>query len=300
MGRFDAEYIEGLKPHTARRYRVSVRALHPILGNLFLDEIGKEALSKVERLHDMAVLGSMFRQAVNWGWVDLNPVRSFDKRALPRAKNRRRFLTEAEVGRLKKEALPDLQRMIVFAVETGMRLGEILSLKWTDVDPLRREVTLRDTKNNEPRVIPLSPEAIKAAGTKPGTGHVFGSTGGKRRREDTIGHRFQRLCKRAKVTDATFHDLRHTFASWALQGRFKWQSGPFDIPRLMRWLGHKQISQTMRYAHLATDDLQALVKRGRAQKRAQGHADSKGRKRKKTQSKQMVAAEGLEPPTKGL
>ncbi len=280
MGRFEVEYIDRLKPFTARRYKTSIRALHPLLGQLFLDEIGKEHLSRVERRHDMALLGSMFRQAVNWGWIDHNPIRAFDKRGLPRINQRERYLTPDEVAALKSHARDDLKRIVIFAVESGMRQGEILGLKWEDVDLGRGEATLWDTKNRSSRTVPLSPEAIKAAGTNLGTGFVFGLPGGRRRTGEVISRRFARLAKRAKVTDATFHDLRHTFASWALQGRFPWQTGPFDIPRLMKWLGHKQIGQTMRYAHLASDDLRALVK-NRAQKRAHEHGDSRGRTRKK-------------------
>lgn len=261
MGRFEVEYVDKLKPFTARRYKTSIRALHPVMGNLFLDEIGKSQLSEVKRRHDMAVLGSMFRQAFNWGWIDHNPVRAFDKRGLPRINQRERYLTPDEVQKLVDNARPDLGRMVTFAVQTGMRVGEMLSLRWEDVSEARGEATLWDTKNRSSRTVPLSPQALRAAGTKTGTGFVFCLPGGKRRSEEVISRRFARLCKGAEIEDATFHDLRHTFASWALQGRFPWQRGAFDIPRLMKWLGHKQVSQTMRYAHLASDDLHALLKK---------------------------------------
>jgi integrase len=277
MGRFDQEHIDVLKPQTAKRYRVSINALHHAFGDRFLDEVNKALLSEyvanrkaagisgASIRHDLAVLGSMMRSAVNWGWLAGNAARDFDKRSIPAPNKRERYLTDPELRRLYDACQPDLLRIVTFAVETGMRLGEILGLRHQDIDWRRMEARLWDqrTKNRTSRTVPLSPRALEAVGTEAGTGFVFGLEGGKRRREDTIGHRFARLCKRAGVADATFHDLRHTFASRALQGRFDWQEGPFDLPRLQKWLGHKTITQTMRYSHLASDDLHALVVRPR-------------------------------------
>jgi integrase len=275
MGRFDAEHIDVLRPQTAKRYRVSITALHKGFGTLFLDEIDKAHMSAYVAMrkangisgaairHDLAVLGSMMRSAINWGWLKANIARDFDKRSIPPPNKRERYLTDAELARLYDACQPDLLRIVAFAVETGMRLGEILGLRHQDIDWQRMEARLWDqrTKNKTSRTVPLSDKALLQVGSQAGTGFVFGlSTGGKRR-EDTIGHRFARLCRRAGVADATFHDLRHTFASRAIQGKFDWQDAPFDLPRLQKWLGHKTIAQTMRYSHLASDDLRALVRR---------------------------------------
>lgn len=273
MERFDQEYVEALRPNTARRYRTSIRALHHAFASCFLDEIGRstvapfiqarlhQGVSPATTRHDLAVLGSLCRQAVAWGWIDHNPVRDFDKSSIPQAGKRERFLTQKEVEALKEKALPDLRAMIVFAVETGMRVGEMLALKWADVDGERHEATLWHTKNGTSRLVPLSPQAIEAMGTRMDTGYVFRQASGRPHHPERVSRRFGRTCRRVGLCNATFHDLRHTFASWALQGRFPWQRGAFDIPRLQRWLGHKSIQMTMRYAHLASDDLRALVKR---------------------------------------
>jgi integrase len=70
---------------------------------------------------------------------------------------------------------------------------------------------------------------------------------------------FNNALKKANIQDLHWHDLRHTFATWALKGWFSWQTKPFDIYRLQKWLGHKNIKTTQRYAHLETADLHSLI-----------------------------------------
>ena len=179
----------------------------------------------------------------------------FDKRGLPEAQPRTRFLSHDEYRRLLAASGPLLRPLIEMAVATGMRLEELLSLKWDQVDLGRKEVRLVVTKSKQPRVVPLSPRAVAilvAAGrnaqdkqyvfTNPTTGSRF----------KTIKRAFRTACKRAGVQDIRFHDLRHTFASWAVQ------SGA-DLYRLSRILGHASLQMTSRYAHLATEHLHQVV-----------------------------------------
>ena len=127
-----------------------------------------------------------------------------------------------------------------------MRLEELLSLKWEQVDLERREVRLVLTKSKRPRMVPLSDKAVAVlvAGTRDhrASTYVFiNSATGERYR--TIQRAFRTVCRRAGLEDLRFHDLRHTFASWAVQ------SG-VDLYPLSRILGHSSLQMTTRYAHL--------------------------------------------------
>ncbi|MCZ0952416.1 MAG: site-specific integrase, partial [Rhodospirillaceae bacterium] len=137
----------------------------------------------------------------------------------------------------------------------GCRRGEILGLRWEDVDLESRELRLPDTKTG-PRTVPLSPAAVKLLaglpryeggpwvipGRKPGT-HLV-----------RLGNAWRLLRKRAGLNDVRLHDLRHSFASSALAlGE--------SLPMIARLLGHRQIASTARYAHLAGAAVSAAAAR---------------------------------------
>ena len=145
--------------------------------------------------------------------------------------------------------------MIEMAVETGMRLEELLGLRWDQVHIERREVRLVATKSNRPRVVPLSDRAVAilAAIVRIGASpYVFTNphTGSRYR---NLRHSFRRACSRAGISDFRWHDLRHTFASWHVQ------SGT-DLYRISRILGHSTLQMSTRYAHLATEHLHQAVR----------------------------------------
>jgi integrase/recombinase XerD len=148
-----------------------------------------------------------------------------------------------------------LKPLIEMAVETGMRLEELLGLRWDQVELERREVRLVATKSNRPRVIPLSDRAVAVIVASPHVGqspHVFTNpqTG---RRYRNLRHAFRQACLRASTSDFRWHDLRHTFASGHVQ------SGT-DLYRLSRILGHSTLQMSARYAHLATEHLHEAVR----------------------------------------
>ena len=178
-----------------------------------------------------------------------------DKRSLPEARPRTRFLSKDEFKRLLSASAPHLRPLIGMAVETGMRLEELLSLKWEQVDLDRREVRLTVTKSSKPRVIPLSDRAVATVAASPciaASPYVFSNpqTG---RRYRNLRHSFRKACSRAGISDFRWHDLRHTFASWHVQ------SGT-DLYRLSRILGHSTLQMSARYAHLATEHLHQAVR----------------------------------------
>lgn len=268
MERFVEEHLPTMKPSAAKRYVTSARNLLPHFDGLYLDEIGKEPLSgfvgkrrkggvapaTINR--DLGCLSSMFSCAVSWDWAETNPVKAMDKRGLREPPGRVRFLTKEEFRRLYDAASDHLKPLMLFAVETGCRFEEQFGLRWQHVNLTRREIRLVGTKSAQDRTVPLSDQALAALAACPpryfSEPWVFHH--GQGRRYTTVKRSFATALRRADIKDFRWHDLRHTFASWAVQ------SG-MDLYRLQRWLGHTQAAMTQRYAHLRTDDLHAVIGR---------------------------------------
>lgn len=151
---------------------------------------------------------------------------------------RERFLTFEEWSELLEAAHPSLKPILICAVTTGLRKGNILALDWSQVrlSAKRISVTVKGNKNHEVRIGPL---LLAALSTMPKRkGRVFDARNFEKRWRTAI--------KDAGLVNLRFHDLRHTFASW---GR---QNGA-DIADLKEALGHSDISMTMRYAHIKPD-----------------------------------------------
>ena len=273
---FDAAAVQYIQEHVAQlevstiaSYQQSLRALTAEFSGLHLDEITRKRIAAFEAKqarrvspsklkHYRAALSGVFRVAMRHDQIDSNPCRALDPITV---KNERyRFLSPDEWQALYK-ALPEPLRSIAeISVVRGLRCGEILSLEWRDVDFTRGELRLRVTKNRQPRIIPL--EGAKGplqrqAGRK---GLVFPGTG-KGMSVAEVSRAVNQYARDAKIPDFTFHDLRHTYASWYVQ------SGG-DLYKLQRILGHKTPAMTQRYAHLRIEDLRAV-----AQKPAQGTRD---------------------------
>ena len=162
--------------------------------------------------HDHMTLTHMFNVARSpqFRFLTDNPAAHVPK---PNPKNERdRIATTDEWERLKVELAPHLRRLLTVAYDVGPRKGELLNLEWSDVDLLRKEFTLRRTKNGEIRVVPMTPSVY----------HVFVELW-KERRLDThrvflykdngvhrVGTGFKAACRRAGITNLRIHDFRHT------------------------------------------------------------------------------------------
>lgn len=266
MERFILEHFPTLRPRAADRYRVSAKALHPHFADLYLDQIGKAQLgdfiadrrsqgaSDPTIRRDLACLSSMFTLAISWEWADRNPVRLLARRQVKESEPRTRYLSEDEYTRLVRACKPYLRPLVVFAVETGLRLQEQLSLRWSDVDLARAEATIVG-KGGKKRTIALSPIAV---GTISGTVRnispwVFCKAGGQRYGKLTRG--LAAACKRAGIADLRWHDLRRTCGSWMLQ-----RGVPIHV--VSRYLGHASVVITERsYAFLRTEDFHLIHSR---------------------------------------
>jgi len=264
MTRFIEEYLPTLKLNSQTRYLTSGRKLYPHFNGKYLDQINKSAISEFIAtrkrdgcgdtgiIRDLACLSSMFSFVIELDWVDANPVKSINKRkrGLKEPNGRLRFESREKFKELcEATEHPYLPQLMQFAVETGMRGCEQFALRHPQVDLDRAEAHLIDTKNGTERIVPLTPLACSIIRKWPRhikSDLVFWHGDGKPFKRLT--RPFQNACKRAEIKDFTWHDLRHTFASW-------WVQDGKDIIRLKEVMGHKKVETTMIYAHLRTQDL---------------------------------------------
>jgi integrase len=130
-------------------------------------------------------------------------------------------------------------------IETAMRQGELLSLIWVDVDKVRSVAHLMDTKNSEPRDVPLSTRAVAILDGLPK--HIDGSTPVFPLSQDFVIRTFRQACTAAKIDNLKFHDLRHE-ATRRLCDKL-------PMHEAMRVTGHKTPSMLMRYYLPKAEDL---------------------------------------------
>ena len=269
-----------IRTKTRACYATSDRMCRPSFAGCYLDEIDRRRLGEFVSQRklagvtdttirrDLAFLSSMFAMAVRWDWVDTNPVTSFSKRTLKESRPRTRFLSREEYAALLAAASHHLRPAIVLAVETGLRKEELFSLRVAAIDLPRREIILDHTKSGKRRRVPLSTAAVATIrevlaekGRPRGAEHLFVRSDGTRYGDLKKG--FTAACRRARITGLRWHDLRHTFASWFVQG-----GG--DLYHLSRILGHSTVQMTTRYGHLRTEDLHLALEKV-AQNRTQEH-----------------------------
>ncbi len=134
---------------------------------------------------------------------------------------------------------PWVKPMVIFAIETGMRRGEMLALIWSNVDLQKRIARLVDTKNGEGRSVPLSLKATALIDSLPRSidGRVFVTT------EEAVKLAFARAVERARIDDLHFHDLRHEAVSRLFEKGL-------NVMEVASISGHKTLQMLKRYTHM--------------------------------------------------
>lgn len=245
-----AHALANLTPPLLAEYRDKLAAGHP----------GNAPRSPATVIRYLAALSHCLSVAVKeYQWLEDSPLRKVSKPREPRG--RVRFLSEPERAALlaacEESPNPYLFPVVVLALSTGMRAGEIMALEWRDVDLARGWLTLRETKNGDIRGVPLAGKALDLL-----------KQYGKVRRLDTpllfpgnnpgkpVDLRVPWLAalKRADIEDFRFHDLRHSCASYlAMNGA--------SLNEIADVLGHKTLSMVKRYAHLSESHKAGVVER---------------------------------------
>lgn len=197
---------------------------------------------------ELALLSNFFDIArIEWGLCDSNPVANVRKPKVPPGRDRR--LTPREERLILRyshaHANQDLYSIVVLALETAMRQGEILKLQWEHVNLKLRIVHLPETKNGSKRDVPLSIKARDAMvrmGTK-SSGRVFGYT------NNGLKSTWRFMLQRLGIEDLHFHDLRHEAISRLFE------LGTLDMMEIAAISGHKSLSMLKRYTHLKAQRL---------------------------------------------
>ncbi|UBB25619.1 tyrosine-type recombinase/integrase [Pseudoxanthomonas japonensis] len=242
-------------------------------------------ITKATAWRDLASFRAVIAKAVKWGMLEQNPIQQLRmKAAKPRSVVR--FLSPAEEQRLretltardlehaaarrsanewraarKRPLFPEvpegayadhLTPVVLLAMNTGLRRGELLALEWSDINLQARMLTVRreNAKSGKQRHVPLNAEAVAVlrqwASQGSGSGSVFGIFG--------IKSSWDTLLTTARIEGFRFHDLRHHFASRLVMAGV-------DLNTVRELLGHADLTMTLRYAHLAPEHLAAAVER---------------------------------------
>jgi integrase len=174
-------------------------------------------------------------------------------RKLREPDGRVRFLKPDEFKNLIMHAAPHLQPIIHTGVNTGLRIGNIVTLTWDQVDCTRQTITIPKMKNHERKIQPMTNQLVKVMKEIPrhiDSPYVFCDSEGKPYKRIIKG--FRAACKRAGIEDFHFQDLRHTFASHLIMKGV-------DLRTVQELLGHKTIAMTLRYTHLLQEHLHEAV-----------------------------------------
>ena len=213
---------------------------------------------------ELRTLRAFFNTAVRWKLLESNP---FQIQLVKVPENKPTFLSKLEFQKLLNVIEEHwLKEVIIFAVSTGLRRGELVNLKWESVDLSRKLLYVESTptfrtKAGRMRIIPLNDTALyllsqrdrQAKQGKDISGYVF-SLNGKPLFANWITHLFKDYVREANLSnqDIHFHSLRHSFASWLAQDG----TSVYVIKDL---LGHSDVKTTQIYSHLQTESLHAEV-----------------------------------------
>ncbi|MFN2343987.1 MAG: tyrosine-type recombinase/integrase, partial [Desulfonatronovibrio sp.] len=257
-------YVKGYK----RSWKIDSDCLRlhilPVFGHKQMDYITQEEIQRFLRNkinsglapatvnRYLVIIKFMYNLALKWKvpGIKTNPassIRKFEENNI-----QERYLTPEELKRLcaalKESENPLLEPIILMLILTGARKSEMLNSKWEDVDLQRKTIRFPLTKNGKSRTIPLSDKAVEILeGLKRVGPYVF--TGPKTGEAFTSIYRPWFVArKKAGLEDVRLHTLRHSFASFLINGG----RSIYEVGKL---LGHSQISTTMRYAHLSDQTL---------------------------------------------
>ena len=264
---YGQEYLSFSKANKAsstyeRSDKLSVMKLCRVFAGRFLYELNPQMIEKYKatRLEkvspatvnrELACLKHMYTKAIEWGYLKRTPTKGIKQ--LKEPPGRLRYLEPDEIEALINECAEHLQPIVITAVNTGMRKGEILNLKWSDIDLQNRRILIRKSKNNTSRIIPINQtlyEVFHTIKKVSKNDYVYVDTNGHPFGDNKTG--FMAAIRRAKIQNFRFHDLRHTFASHlVMQG--------VDLRTVQQIMGHKDIKMTMRYSHLSPSHVQEAV-----------------------------------------
>ena len=234
---FKGKCLSEISPDLIEKYRLKRKA----------DGVSPATINR-----ELACLNTLFNKAVEWERIETNPARKIKKLKEPGGKER--ILSPDEMRRLIDMANPAIRPVLVTALNTGMRRGEILSLRWKDIDLVRGYIFIEDSKSGRSRKVPINGEVFEALGGLKQDGELVLSNAETGSHIKDVKTAFKGTCRRAKIKGLRFHDLRHTAASKMIEAGV-------DIVTVSKILGHASIQVTMRYAHPTPENMRLAVEK---------------------------------------
>ncbi|RVI52153.1 site-specific integrase [Sinorhizobium meliloti] len=244
----EIQRIDVLKRHDIA-YRTMV-GLSPQDISSFRDE-RLRTVAPSTTVRELAILSHVIEVAIrDWGMPLSRNVVKLVRRPVIKNERKRRLQGDEEQRLLDACAggkIPFFKTLIIVAIETGMRRGEILGLQWCDISHNRRVITLKMTKSGSGREVPLSQRAFDAltewkARAAVDQLYVFPMNAG------SLEQVWRRLLIRASITGLRFHDLRH-------EGVSRLFERGLNVIEVSSISGHKELRMLKRYTHLSADDL---------------------------------------------
>ena len=218
----------------------------------------KKGLKNKTINNHLAVLSKCFSIAKEWEVIDKIPVIKHLK--VPPQKFD--YLTVEESKTILNLANGWLKELILLALRTGLRFGELVALDWSDVNFEQKMLTVRrasvkgimgSTKSNKIRYIPIAQDLFKTLNKrKKNKGFIFSNPDYRPFSHQKCYKALKALCRRNGFRKFTWHTLRHSFASHLAQNGI-------SIQAIQKLLGHSDIVTTMRYAHLSPSTLQGAI-----------------------------------------
>jgi len=225
----------------------------PSIESRLLDQYANERVEKVKKSSvnvELRHLKAAFSKAVEWGYLQDNPFKAVKLFRLPEGQPS--YLKRDELARLLKTIDQAwLKEIVLFAVNTGVRIGELVNIEWSDIDFRDRIIHIRHkkdftTKSLRERAIPMNGEVFSLLNNleRDGT-YIFPNSCGKKRDQVFVSRTFKKYLRKAELDNRlTFHSLRHTFASYLVQNGV-------SLYIVSKLLGHADVKTTMIYSHLS-------------------------------------------------
>ncbi len=240
-----------------------VKKIHEFFGEVFVNEVSVDKIEeyRAKRLGDgvkqstvnreCSLLKSIFNRGIEWGKCKENPVSKI-KFYSEKEFRRTKFLDKNEKIKLLNGCSLTVKRIVLTALLTGMREGELLNLKWSEIDFNTRLIKISHSKGKKIRHVPMNSELENVLKSIPSVSdYVFGTQKGKAK-FSLYRKPFEKAVEQSEIKDCVFHTLRHTFASDLIMKGV-------DLKTVAELLGHSTTVMTERYSHLSKEHRQMAV-----------------------------------------
>jgi len=256
---FSDRYLEDHAKPNKRSWKTAdvnyLKRLVPFFGAKYLFEIDSFMVEKYKTLRkaevsvasvnrELALLKCMFNRAIDWGVTTDNPVRKV--KFFKENNCRLEYLNKEQIHQLLSHCHGMLKYIVVMAINTGMRKGELQNLKWDDVDFHKGHIVIRYTKNGEQRFLPMNQIVVRMLSEMKSMAKSAYIFCGEEGTPYNFRKSFATALKKSGIFGFRFHDLRHTFASHL-------RMAGLELSAIGEFLGHKSLEMTKRYAHLSPD-----------------------------------------------